>query len=270
MQSILNRTSQSASAAASLKRLAALLIYTYTKANEMDCRQKIQIEALLAAKTRSSLNDVLSRTVAELGFDYFSLYFQLPLPITRPAAIHLHNYPEGWMDHYWQCNYGDVDPTIVHTRGSVIPVVWRDTLSRQSELFWQDAYDHGLRAGLAQVSYGPGGNYGVLNLASADRYLNDNELHLQAFRFSWLAQASIQSMTNILRLDMLSNPSNRLTVREIEVLRWTADGKTAGEVGSIMEISERTVNFHVGNSLVKLDANNKTSAVIKAAMLGLL
>ena len=65
-------------------------------------------------------------------------------------------------------------------------------------------------------------------------------------------------------------PPIRLTAREVEVLRWTADGKTSHEVGQIMAISERTVNFHINNSLLKLGANNKTSGVIKAAMLRLL
>ena len=57
---------------------------------------------------------------------------------------------------------------------------------------------------------------------------------------------------------------------KVEVLRWTADGKTAGEIGQIMDISERTVNFHINNSLEKLGSNNKTAAVIKAAIMRLL
>jgi LuxR family transcriptional regulator len=53
-------------------------------------------------------------------------------------------------------------------------------------------------------------------------------------------------------------------------LRWTADGKTSSEVGEILYISERTVNFHVNNALIKLGAANKTAGVIKAAALGFL
>lgn len=236
----------------------------------MDCWQNTQIQTLLAAKTRSTLDDALSRIVTALGFDYFSFYFQLPLPITRPTVIHLNNYPEGWMDHYWRHDYGTIDPTLVHSRHSITPIIWQDSVSKRSRLFWQDAYDHGLRAGLAQPCHGPGGTFGLLNLGCADHRLGVKELRNQSFRLSWLAHAANQSMTNILRAGILANTHNKLTARETEVLRWTADGKTANEVGSIMNISERTVNFHVGNSLVKLDATNKTAAVIKAAMLGLL
>lgn len=67
-----------------------------------------------------------------------------------------------------------------------------------------------------------------------------------------------------------SAATSPLTAREVEVLRWTADGKTSGEIADIMNITEHTVNFHIKNSLVKLDASNKTAAVVKAAMTGLL
>jgi LuxR family quorum-sensing system transcriptional regulator SolR len=37
-----------------------------------------------------------------------------------------------------------------------------------------------------------------------------------------------------------------------------------------MNIAERTVNFHANNAMVKLNASNKTAAVMRAAVLGLL
>ena len=61
-----------------------------------------------------------------------------------------------------------------------------------------------------------------------------------------------------------------LTPREREVLRWTAAGKTSCEIGIILGISARTVNFHVTSILSKLNAVNKTQAVVKAVLLDLL
>ncbi|MDB5991685.1 MAG: transcriptional regulator RhlR [Herbaspirillum sp.] len=232
--------------------------------------QPTQIQTLLNAKSKFAVSDVLTQIIDDLGFDYFSFYLRLPLPITRPTIIHLHNYPEEWMHHYLQQNYEFIDPTMTRCRDSVLPVLWQDLMSSGSKMFWQDAFKHGLRSGIAQPSHGPGGAFSLLNLACTDHRLSVDELRSRSFRLSWLAHAANQSMTSVLHTSMYGDPHNRLTAREIEVLRWTADGKTASEVGLIMEISERTVNFHVGNSLVKLNATNKTSAVIKAAMLGLL
>ena len=61
-----------------------------------------------------------------------------------------------------------------------------------------------------------------------------------------------------------------LTNREIEILKWTADGKTTQETSDILRISIDTVNFHVKNAISKLKSANRTAAVVQAAMLGLL
>jgi LuxR family transcriptional regulator, quorum-sensing system regulator CviR len=52
-----------------------------------------------------------------------------------------------------------------------------------------------------------------------------------------------------------------LSKREIEVLSWLKEGKTSWEIARILQITERTVNFHVRNIMKKLDANNRTHAV---------
>ena len=56
----------------------------------------------------------------------------------------------------------------------------------------------------------------------------------------------------------------------MQVLRWTGDGKTSSEIGDIISLSEHTVNFHVKNALVELNATNKTAGVVKAVMMGML
>jgi len=62
----------------------------------------------------------------------------------------------------------------------------------------------------------------------------------------------------------------RLTARELESLRWTMEGKTAWELGSILGISEHTAARHVNNATQKLGCVNKLQAVLKAIRLGLI
>ena len=38
----------------------------------------------------------------------------------------------------------------------------------------------------------------------------------------------------------------------------------------ILKITERTVHFHIGNAITKLKVSNKTAAVARAVMLGML
>lgn len=60
-----------------------------------------------------------------------------------------------------------------------------------------------------------------------------------------------------------------LTEREIEVLRLLARGRQNKEIALDLQISERTVKFHVSAILAKLGVGNRTEAVARAAQLGL-
>ena len=61
-----------------------------------------------------------------------------------------------------------------------------------------------------------------------------------------------------------------LRPRELEVLRWTLDGKTAWEVAAVLAITERTVVLHLQNAMQKLGCTSKHQAVLKALRLGLI
>jgi DNA-binding CsgD family transcriptional regulator len=70
-----------------------------------------------------------------------------------------------------------------------------------------------------------------------------------------------------------TSPKNELPVlstREKEVLDWLKQGKSSWEISAILKISERTVNFHVGNVLQKLGVVNRAQAVAVAARSGLI
>lgn len=64
--------------------------------------------------------------------------------------------------------------------------------------------------------------------------------------------------------------SNPLSNRELEVLRWTAQGKTSVEIGRILSLSDHTVNTHMTNAIKKLDCVNRPQLVAKAMRLGLI
>jgi LuxR family transcriptional regulator len=64
--------------------------------------------------------------------------------------------------------------------------------------------------------------------------------------------------------------SPHLSLREVDVLKLAADGKTAYESARILNLSARTVNFHVQSAIEKLGVNNKISAVIAAVKGGYL
>ena len=61
-----------------------------------------------------------------------------------------------------------------------------------------------------------------------------------------------------------------LTLREKECLTWAAAGKSSWDIANIVALSERTVNFHIGNVIKKLDVSSRSQAVARALAVGLI
>jgi LuxR family quorum-sensing system transcriptional regulator SolR len=238
--------------------------------NEIVYWLQLQTFAFAEAKSVADLFKVMVGAARDLGFDYCAYGMRWPLPLSKPKLFMINNYSSEWQDRYASANYFQVDPTVAHCLRSAQPLIWSESLFENKRDFWEEASGCGLNVGWAQSFYDPKGIVSMLTFARTHDKLDDAELAGKALRMSWIGQAALQEMTRLMGPQNLGTPQISLTAREIEVLRWTADGKTSGEVAEIMNITERTVNFHVNNTLEKLGASNKTAGVIKAAMLRLI
>jgi len=61
-----------------------------------------------------------------------------------------------------------------------------------------------------------------------------------------------------------------VTPREVECLKWAAEGKTEWEISEILSISEHTADKHLSNVRRKLGAANCAQAVANAIRWGLI
>lgn len=228
------------------------------------------LTALQSIDTQEALFDELRKEAWRLGFDHCAYGMRLPLPLSRPRTILLNNYPEGWQRRYAEENYLQIDPSVRHGMSSQVPLVWAAESFHEAPAFWEDARSHGLCHGWAQSSKGLNGVQGMLTLARSGEALSESELRKNGCRLVWLTQVAHLCLNKLISARLLPEQDTQLSSREIAVLRWTADGKTSGEISDILGLSERTVNFHIGNAMVKLNCANKTAATVRAALLGLL
>ncbi|WP_424192121.1 autoinducer binding domain-containing protein [Ampullimonas aquatilis] len=232
--------------------------------------QEEHIQALLEQPSEDALLQHLIGVVRKMGFDYCAYGIRLPLPISNPKIVMLNNYEPIWQEKYQAENYLSIDPTVQHGIRSSLPIVWNDQLFKQAPEFWEDARQHGLHIGWAQSCRYNYGAIGMLTLARSHEVLSLQELQVKNAQMSWLSQVAHFALSEHLVSKHMPEAKVSLSNREVEVLRWTAEGKTAADIADILRIAERTVNFHINNSLTKLRSNNKTQATIKAAALGFL
>jgi DNA-binding CsgD family transcriptional regulator len=80
----------------------------------------------------------------------------------------------------------------------------------------------------------------------------------------------LQEATELLWRKATPNQESLLSARELECLRWCADGKTSSEIGLILGISQRTVYFHMKNVATRLGVYSTRHAISRAVMIGLI
>jgi LuxR family quorum-sensing system transcriptional regulator SolR len=217
------------------------------------------------AKTEAALLELLAKAANELGFEYCALGMRLPLPFSNPRTV-----MQAWQQRYQAEQYLRTDPTVAQGLTSTRPMLWSEALFASSRPLWEDARAHGLQFGWAQPTHDLKGVASLLTFARSGEAIDCSEYQAKVQQMQWLAQAAHAALSNILAAKPDGVASIKLTEREVEVLRWAADGKTASESAEILGISERTVIFHIDNALRKLGAANKTAGVLKAAMLRLI
>jgi DNA-binding NarL/FixJ family response regulator len=116
--------------------------------------------------------------------------------------------------------------------------------------------------------HGPGNRLDVMSLS---RRIPDAP---NLDRTAVLHAITVQTWTRYLELSkdqIFAEPrAIELTPRELEILRWCKAGKSRTDIGEILSISHRTVEYHLNNAMTKLGATNQITAVVMAIQMGLL
>jgi len=179
------------------------------------------------------------------------------------------NFPAGWLDHYAQRQFHLVDPIIAENFNAFGLQYWDDTYRKlpPPRIFLGEAEQAGLKHGFSYGLPDRSRTGGSLFSFSGSRLPRDP-------RRAEILERVLPHLHRVFG-QIATDPGTPvrpapLSDRELEVLKWTSVGKSSWEIGMILRIAERTVNFHIKNILSKLDAVNRPQAVAMALKLGLL
>lgn len=218
------------------------------------------VEELDRCSTPAEILDGLQKVLRPFGIDYFCFNGLVHPNVKFEDVLWACRVPADWLQHYLAEDYGSRDPSIRLCQETVHPFEYREAW--KSAQCQPDAAEVLIRAEEFGVANGlllpvPGrtgciGNVWVGGLAP---------------EFSKRSRPVIQlvSLFAFERIRALVGPKVKngpaLTLRETEVLTWSANGKSAWEISKILGISERTVNEHAQTATAKLGAANRTQAV---------
>jgi DNA-binding NarL/FixJ family response regulator len=85
-----------------------------------------------------------------------------------------------------------------------------------------------------------------------------------------LAQSMLAEVRRLERRDPTDSDEHAVSPREEEVLQLIADGCSTPEVAERLFISQKTVKNHLASIYQKLDARDRTQAVLRAVRMGII
>ena len=219
--------------------------------------------------------DLFVGAVGEYGYDQVAFGALSPAAQNRfgrerPAPAVVLNYPEDWINYYFENEYQSIDPVVLQTPSRRRAFLWksleeRTNLTRDQVALFREGEAAGLRDGLSVPIHGPFGELFVVSLASAaggtdgDRLLSHLQMLSIQFQVAYTSLATGEPP-----------PPARLTQRERECLLWSARGKSTWSIGKILSISEHTVQFHLKQAMTKLGTTNRVVAIVTALRAGLI
>jgi DNA-binding CsgD family transcriptional regulator len=233
----------------------------------MDIWKEAQLKQLIYESSIENAYKIALNFFNNLGYEYcaFSMIYHATSHCFND--VNHNNYALGWNTHYEQENYCTIDPIVAHCTQSMLPILWdRDTFAKVPEL-WRSLAEQGLQYGWSQPVHDVNNHSSsMLSVARSHCRISAYELYenlgYATFISHKLHTLATQKLTS-------KNPGCvsviHLSPRETEVLKWSAEGKTALDIGIILNLSPRTVNFHIGSAIRKLGVTNKISAVVHAA-----
>ncbi|QDY41586.1 transcriptional regulator SdiA [Candidatus Pantoea soli] len=215
------------------------------------------------------LKSLLQHQIEALGFDAFAFLVQHPVPFTRPRIFLFSTYPSGWVKRYESQNYYAVDPVLVRCQQPGRGVDWNAELFAEAGNLWAEANAAGLMSGFSCSAMASNRAIGILSISSPHPSQTRHKRIQLEVQLHFLAELSLRVLERLNDGSMVVL-SKDFSQRELEILKWTAEGKTSAEISLILAISEHTVNFHQKNMQKRFNVSNKTQIACYAAAIGLI
>lgn len=228
---------------------------------------------VLNAVSRGEFHQQIVAFTHRLGFATVSATVVIDHLLGDAEFITIDNTPQSYKDAFQDRQNWRTDPVMQHCKRRSTPIIWdRDTyVSSGAGDKWEDQAQHGYCNGIALALHMPEGRHFFLGVDRDQPISPDpTELTRVVADLQLFAVHAQDAAHRILMPSPVDPAAPSLTPRELETLRWTMEGKTAWEVGTLLGITERTAALHVNNATHKLGCVNKHQAVLKALRLGLI
>src|SRR5215470_12982392 len=217
-------------------------------------------------RTPEEVVEQLASSLSTFGFSTI-LITGVPEPPQRVEPYFLMNgWPRRWSGHNAKANNYADDPAAAWCRRTIDPFEWSEGIgeNKRSAACVASEDEVGITKHYLVPVIRATGATSCVTMAG-ERPALESRARRAVYMLSLYAHARAVSL-----LDCTdgAGPRRELTLREREVLQWIAAGKSSWDVSVILGISERTVNWLISRAGHKLNAVNRTHAVVNAIRAG--
>ena len=230
------------------------------------------MDAIQTADDEADLHKVASRFTRRLGFRWFAYLRLMP---EAPKLIS--SYPKSWTGRYFELGYQEIDPVVRRARKQHDLFSWGGAPqppsgTREQRRFFDEAMTFGISSGITVPITGGFGRIAAFTLATDEPLAQAEQLLTDAGDIVQLAGIyfHVHASTRLANAAIRSAVHGVLTQRERQCLTWIAEGKTVADTAILLDISPRTVVFHLENVRRKLGAVSMPQCVAMALRRGLL
>lgn len=212
--------------------------------------------------------------VRRLGFDTFLYGVQMERASGPLSQFLLRGCLEEWRTNYEARGYDRVDPLVTYSAMHHVPRKWNDVYyeDARATAMYKAGLAFGITSGIVFPMHGENVKNSYVNLISSEPAIGHKFDQIATLGSAQLLalylHEAFQKLESLVAVTEFDNKP--LSRREIECLKWSAEGKTSWEIARILVLSERTIVFHLSNAAQKLGAINRRHAVARAIALGLI
>lgn len=242
----------------------------------MDALGKIDqfISEINCANDLIDLAQALREYTKILGFNKFSFQI-LKSPHGPRPTFYLTGFPEEWTKRYVSGSYVRHDMIARNAARIIRPFTWLeigrfDDYTNDQKRVFNEAREFGIISGGSVPVFGADGSKAQLTVTSdCPQHEYDQLFKLHRHELHIIATYTFERLV-ALKLLNYTPPNFHLTAHELDVLTWTAVGKTRWEISEILNIPENYVKKRLERACRKLNTVNKVQAAITAHVHGLI
>ncbi|WP_068083903.1 helix-turn-helix transcriptional regulator [Novosphingobium rosa] len=222
-------------------------------------------------RSQSELGELLSETLPDLGFEWFSLIQPLWFQTPHPRLIKIDNYGD-FGEQFVARKYYLNDPVIIASQRASRAFPW-GRLATLTALGHrqQDVLEEGRRRGISNGITLPinviGEPFGLCSFATTSGLL-PSRWHCRAAVI--IGASAFHEARRICNYPARGTELPVLSARKLDVLHCAALGKSDPEIAMILGLSRATIETYMKQLRIALNACSRTQLCVMALRLGLI